>query len=142
MVEDVDAIQLILWRAASNSWLEYPYGSSLLFFRFPPRYRTQAKRGVWVMFTCKGPTSRHPQPRLKPEEKEVMRKKIRKFIDRKYIAPPPKCIKSLIKYFAVPKGIVDNKVQDWRVVFHAGANKVNDCVWAPSFMLPTINSLL
>ena len=71
-----------------------------------------------------------------------MRKKIRKFIDRKYIAPPPKCIKSLIKYFAMPKGIVDNKVQDWRVVFHAGANKLNDCVWAPSFMLPTINSLL
>jgi len=94
------------------------------------------------MFTCKGPTSRHPQPRLKPKEKEVMRKKIKKFIDRKYITPSPKCIKSLIKYFAVPKGIVDNKVQDWRAVFHARANKLNDCVWAPSFMLPTINSLL
>ena len=71
-----------------------------------------------------------------------MRKKIKKFIDRKYIAHPPKCIKSLIKYFAMPKGIVDNKVQDWRMVFHAGANKLNDCIWAPSFMLPTINSLL
>ncbi len=27
-------------------------------------------------------------------------------------------------------------------MFHAGANKLNECVWAPSFMLPTINSLL
>ena len=141
--EDVEAIRLILWRAGSNDWFEYPYGSSLLFFRFPARYRTQAKRGVRVMFTCKGPTTRYPQPRLKPDKKEVMKKKIKKFIDRKYITPPSgRQLKSLIKYFAVPKGIVDGEVQDWRVVFHAGANKLNECVWAPSFMLPTINSLL
>jgi hypothetical protein len=64
-------------------------------------------------------------------------KKIIKFVDRKYIAPPSGKIKSLIKYFAVPKG-TDN----WRIVFHAGANKLNDCVWTPSFCLPTVNSLL
>ena len=141
--KDVHAIQLILWRAGSNDWFEYPYGSSLLFFRFPARYRTQAKRGVRVMFTCKGPSSRYPQPRLKPDKKRVLKKKIKKFIDRKYITPPSgRQLKSLIKYFAVPKGVVDGEVQDWRVVFHAGANKLNECVWAPSFMLPTINSLL
>ncbi len=27
-------------------------------------------------------------------------------------------------------------------MFHAGANQLNDCVWAPSFSLPTVNSLL
>jgi len=81
LIEDVQAIQLILWRAGSNNWFEYPYGSSLLFFCFPARYRTQAKQGVRVMFTCKGPTSGYPQPRLKPDEKEVMKKKIRKLID-------------------------------------------------------------
>jgi hypothetical protein len=43
----------------------------------------------------------------------------------------------LIKYFAVPKGL-----QDWRIVFHAGANQLNDSMWAPSFCLPTVNSLL
>jgi hypothetical protein len=48
----------------------------------------------------------------------------------------------LIKYFAVPKGIINGIVQDWQTVFHAGANKLNDCIWTPSFSLPTVNSLL
>jgi hypothetical protein len=47
-----------------------------------------------------------------------------------------------IKYFAVPKGIINDVVMDWRIVFHAGANKLNDCVWTPSFSLPTFNLLL
>jgi hypothetical protein len=69
-------------------------------------------------------------------------RKIKKLIDNGYIAPPTKKIQSLIKYFAVPKGVVDDVVQDWRIVFHAGANKLNNVVWAPSFGLPTVNSLL
>ncbi len=83
----------------------------------------QAKWGVRVMFSSKGPSTKQRQPPLKPEEKEVLRKKIIKFVDWKYIAPPSGTIKSLIKYFAVPKG-----TDDWRKVFHAGANKLNDCV--------------
>ncbi len=67
----------------------------------------------------------------------MLRKKIKKFVEQKYIAPPASKIMSLIKYFAVPKGL-----DDWRIVFHAGANKLNNCVWAPSFCLPTVNSLL
>jgi hypothetical protein len=40
------------------------------------------------------------------------------------------------------KGIINNIVMDWCIVFHAGANKLNNCVWMPSFSLPTLNSLL
>ena len=94
------------------------------------------------MFTDKGPSSRRQQPPLKPDEKQVLRKKVKKFLERKYVAPYQGRISSLIKYFAVPKGIIDGEVQDWRTVFHAGANKLNDVVWAPSFGLPTVNSLL
>jgi len=94
------------------------------------------------MFTDKGPESRRRQPPLKPDEKQVLRKKVKKFLERKYVAPYRGKISSLIKYFAVPKGIIDNVVQDWRTVFHAGANKLNDVVWVPSFGLPTVNSLL
>jgi hypothetical protein len=97
----------------------------------------QAKQGVKVMFTCKGPSAKQRQPPLMPDKKEVLRKKIKKFVERKYIVPPAGKITSLIKYFAVPKGL-----NDWRIVFHAGANKLNDCVWAPLFCLPTMNSLL
>ncbi len=86
--EDVEAIRDILWRASENDWFEYPCGSHLIFFRFPQMYQLQAKRGVRVMFTQKGPTARRRQSPLDPDEKEVLRAKIRKFIERKYIAPP------------------------------------------------------
>ena len=135
--EDVEAIRDILWQVAENDWFEYPSGSQLIFFRFPQMYQLQAKQGVRVMFTQKGPMARRRQSPLGPDEKEVLRAKIRKFIERKYIAPPTGWIKSLIKYFAVPKG-----PDDWRIVFHAGANKLNDSVWTPSFSLPNLNSLL
>jgi hypothetical protein len=72
-----------------------------------------------------------------PDEKEVLRKKVKKFVERKYIAPPTNRIKSLIKYFTIPKGL-----QDWRIVFHAGTNHLNNCVWAPLFCLPTVSLLL
>jgi hypothetical protein len=89
------------------------------------------------MYVCKGPMFKRCRPLLKPNEKEVLQKKIIKFIKKKYIAPPCDQISSLIKYFAAPKGL-----RDWRMVFHTGANQLNDCVWAPSFCLPTINLLL
>ena len=37
----------------------------------------------------------------------------------------------------MPKGL-----EEWRIVFDAGANKLNDVVWVPSFFLPTVKSLL
>ena len=140
--EEAEGMRDILWRASENEWFQCPIGSRLLFFRFPRRYRTQALRGVRIMFTDKGPSSRRQQPPLKPDEKQVLRKKVKKFLERKYVAPYQGRISSLIKYFAVPKGIIDGEVQDWRTVFHAGANKLNDVVWVPSFGLPTVNSLL
>ncbi len=95
-----------------------------------------------MFYTCKGPSSKQWQPPLKPDKKAILRKKIIKFINKKYLAPLPGQIGSLIKYFAVPKGVIDNTVQDWRIVFHAGANKLNDCIPAPSFCFPTVNLLL
>jgi hypothetical protein len=134
--KDAEAIHDILWQATENDWFEYPLGSRLIFFRFPACYCTQAKQGVRVMFTDKGPSLRRQQPLLKPDEKEVLCKKITKFVEQKYIAPPTSWIKSLIKYFAIPKGL-----QDWRIVFHAGTNHLNDCVWAPLFCLPMVSLL-
>jgi hypothetical protein len=78
-----------------------------------------------------------------PEEREVLQRKITKQIGKGYIAGPQnRQHKSVIKYFAVPKGVVEGVAQDWRIVFHAGANKLNDAVFVPSFSLPSVNSLL
>ena len=127
----------LVWRAASNEWFEYPFGSRLHYFRFPKRYRTLARDGVPNFFVAPGPTRKCPQPTPTTEAKAVLQDKITKMIQRRYIAPPESKILSLIKYFAVPKG-----EGDWRVVYHAGANGLNDCVWAPSFYLPTVEALL
>jgi hypothetical protein len=89
-----------------------------------------------------GPTTRRKQPPLAPDEKEVLRKKIIKFVAKGYIGPIEDKISSLIKYFAVPKGSINGVVQDWRTVFHVGTNKLNICIWTPSFSLPTVNSFL
>ena len=132
----------ILWRATNNNWFEYPAGSQLLFFWFPARYATQALEGVRVMYTGAHPTSMERQPQLQEDARQVLQTKIKKMIDKGYIAPSTKRIQSLIKYFAVPKGVMEEGALDWRIVFHAGANKLNDVVWAPSFSLPTVNSLL
>ncbi len=138
------AMREIMKQAADNNWFEYPAGLRLHYFRFPECYCLQARNGVTVFFKDKGPTQMRQQPRLSgPDERDVFKLKISKFIKKGYIIPlEPGQIKSLIKYFVVPKGILDGAIQDWRVVFHAGANKLNDSVWAPSFALPSVNSLL
>jgi hypothetical protein len=134
---DVEAIAEIIWRAAGNNWWDYASGSRLHFFRFPKRYRLLARDGVPNFFMKPGPTQRLPQPQPTPEATEVLKEKMAKMIVRKYITQPTSKLLSLIKYFAVPKG-----EGDWRVVYHAGANGLNDCVWAPSFYLPTVEALL
>ncbi len=129
-------------QAANNDWFEYPSWSHLHYFCFPVRYQQQACDGVGIFFRDAGPTLMRAQPPLGINEKEVLSKKIMKFIKKGYIVPPTNKIKSLIKYFAVPKGILEDVVQDWQILFHPGANKLNDSIWAPSFSLPTMNLLL
>jgi len=46
-------------------------------------------------------------------------------------------LNSLIKYFDVHKGETDI-----RMVYDATVNKLNSCVWVPTFWLPIIESLL
>ena len=96
-----------------------------------------------VFFKDRDPTLMRRQLDLGPEEWEVLHTKILKFIKKGYIVPPHAGqVKSLIKYFAVPKGVLKGVTLDWHIVFHAGANNLNDSVWALSFALPSINSLL
>jgi hypothetical protein len=138
-----EAMQEIVRRSTGNDWFEYPAGSRLHYFRFPIRYQFQARDGTSIFFKDRGPTLMRCQPNLGPEEWEVLRTKILKFIKKGYIVPPRAGqVKSLIKYFSVPKGVLEGVTLDWRIVFHAGANNLNDLVWAPSFALPSINLLL
>ena len=137
MIYDVEAMREIVTRGAHNEWFEYPAGSRVHYFRFPVKYRNLARDGIPVFFMAPGPTSFKAQPPMQDAEKGVLKEKLLTMWRKRYIDVPSCRLNSAIMYFAVPKG-----VDDWRIVYHAGANGLNDSVWAPSFWLPTIDSLL
>jgi hypothetical protein len=128
----------MLWHNVHTNWFEFHAGSRLIHFHFPARYRTMACDGVPVWFERLGPTTRESQPIIAdPDLRTKAKDKIIKVVRRRYLITSGITIKSLIKYFAVPKG-EDNV----RLVYDAMANKLNECAWVPSFWLPTIDSLV
>ena len=97
-----------------------------------------ARDGVPIWFERLGPTTREAQPIISDLDLRAKAKeKITKVVRRRYLSTTCINIKSLIKYFAVPKGEANV-----RLVYNATANKLNGCVWVPSFWLPTIDSLV
>ena len=139
---DVSACRDIVWRASNNDWFEYPFGSRLNFFRWPAKYRSLARDGVPIHFLGPPPKSMKPQPGMDADEEKVLREKLLKIIKKRYIVVPDERLRSLIMYFGVPKGVFDGVIQDWHIVYHIGANGLNDSVWAPTFWLPKVDSLL
>jgi hypothetical protein len=101
-------------------------------------YRTMARDGVPVWFERPGPTTREAQSLISdPAIQANAKEKIGKVVRRRYLVTKDIIIKLLIKYFAVPKGD-----DDIRIVYNTMANRLNKCVWAPSFWLPTIDTLV
>lgn len=139
---NLESMREIVWRVWENSWFEYPAGSSLFYFRFPRKYRALARDGVPIFVKSELPSTIKPQPHSPPEARAVLQDKLPKMIERRYIGDPDGLLQALIFYFTVPKGVLDGVIQDWRIVYDAGANGLNDAVWAPSFWMPTISSLI
>ena len=136
--KDQSAIANLLWHSTHTNWFEFHAGSRLVHLRFPQRYRRMARDGVPAWFTKPGPTTKGTQPPITDSRlREKTREKIGKVLKRRYLISTGLAIKSFIKFFAVPKG-----EDDIRMVYDATANKLNECVWVPSFWLPTIDSLV
>ena len=128
---EIKACREIMWRASENKWFEYSAGSRLMYFRFPDRYRAQALEGVRVCFNEPGPTvwSSQPPP-LGPEAKEVLRSKISKLLNKRYLVPAEgacKCLKAVHKrsdafhIFLIPRLFTPR----WSRLFH----KLSDFVF-------------
>ena len=91
-----------------------------------------------IYFETAGPSTREAQPSIRdPERRAKVRTKLEKVIKRRYMLTTGLKIRSLIKYLDVPKGD-----DDIRMVYDATANQLNSCVWAPSFWLPTVETLV
>ena len=92
---------------------------------------------VEVFFERPGLTTRKAQLSVvDPKVREMIKDKILKVVKHRYLVSGVK-IKPLIKYFMVPKG-----EDDIRLVYDAIANQLNECVWVPTFWLPTIDTLV
>jgi hypothetical protein len=97
-----------------------------------------ARDGVPVFFESSGLTMKGKQPIIADADIRIKtREKIVKVIKRRYLLTTDLPIKSLIKFFVLPK-----REDDIRLVYNTTANKLNECVWVPSLWLPTIDSLV
>jgi hypothetical protein len=59
---DQGAITSMLWHSTHANWFEFNAGSRLVHFRFPERYRKEARDGVKFFFERPGPTTCKKQP--------------------------------------------------------------------------------
>ena len=133
---DLEAGRDCLVRAGEADWWEWLDGSRPFFWRWPKNARTDIRDGMRMWQTTSPPTSRHPQPPPKDEYlKAKMRDKLKTVRKRRYICKGG--VKNTTTYFGVPKG-----EDDIRVVYDATSSGLNDTLWAPSFGLPTVDSVL
>jgi hypothetical protein len=68
----------------------------------------------------------------------MVKDKIHKVVKCRYLLTSGIKVRSLINYFALPKGGED----DIWLVYNATTTHLNKCVWAPTFWLLTIDTLL
>lgn len=140
----LSGIRNLMWHVDNTNFFEYSSGSKTYYFRYPIFYKKMVRDGCPIHFEKPGPRLsksdlKHTQsPFPDASVREEMRKKVSKVRRRRYIVSTTiENILSIIRYFAVPKG-----EEDVRIVYDATASGLNECVWAPSFWLPTVDSLL
>jgi hypothetical protein len=114
----------MLWHTTHNNWFELHTGSRLVHLCFPIRYRMMARNRVPVWFEKPGPATREAQPLIADSALRAKAKeKIIKVVRRRYLMTTDLNIKSLINFFAIPKG-----EDDVRMVYDATVNQLNDCM--------------
>lgn len=126
-----------LVRALRSSWWEWLDGSTCYFWRWPEEVRKNVRDGFPVWVETKLPEYKRSQmfKGLNKEQMKALEIKVHKVISRRYLNKG--YVKSLINYFAVPKG-----VDDIRVVYDGTKSGLTDAVWVPNFYMPSIDSLL
>ncbi|KAL3801923.1 LOW QUALITY PROTEIN: hypothetical protein ACHAWO_010695 [Cyclotella atomus] len=123
--KEKEAMRHMIWHAIHTNWFEYKAGSHLYHFRFPIS-GGEAQDGVPIYFEKPGPSVMQRQPEFpNPAMRQQVKEKIEKVIRRRYLTKVSTGLKlkSLIKYFAVPKGL-----DDVRIVYDGTASGLNDSV--------------
>jgi len=133
--KDFDAGRDCLYRVAHSSWWDWSAGSRPMFWRWPKDARRGIRDGMMVFFMGESPVYSKPQQRhTNPTTKPLVESKLQKVIDRGYL-DNDQVIVSLTSFFPVDKG-----EDDIRMVYDGTKCGLNDSVWVPSFMMPTLAS--
>jgi hypothetical protein len=124
--------------ARRSDWWEWTGGSKIFFWRWPNRYREEARKGVPPYFIGDPPTLMGSQPPYTDEANRLkVKKKVMAVVKKGYIVrSSPGAIRSLMFMFDVPKG-----TDDLRMVYNGSKSGLNDALWAPWFCLPTIETM-
>jgi hypothetical protein len=137
LCKDIEIGRDAVGRAANSTWWNWDAGSTLFFWRWPKWTKTAVRDGVELFVDWANLPKYWKKQQWPEDDKSInkLRSKISNVRMKKYIQPG--FVKSLTSYFAVPKAETDV-----RIVYDGTACGLNDCLWAPNFMLPTVDSIL
>jgi hypothetical protein len=132
---DLESGRDCLARTAAADWWEWRGGSTPYFWRWPPHLRQLVTQGhpSWLL----GPLPAYKQPqRYEPDvnTRAKVKEKLENVLAKGYIEKGT--VTSLTSYFAVPKG-----TEDVRLVYDAARSGLNKVLWAPTFPLPSVDTL-
>jgi hypothetical protein len=116
-------------------WWEWHAGSRLFFWRWPQCHRVAARDGYAPFIQGSLPAYHRPQQgKTDSQYRNKVIEKLKTVRDKRYISRGS--VMSLTSFFWVPKG-----ERDIRMVYDATRSGLNEALWAPSFGMPTVDSL-
>lgn len=133
--EDADALRDCARRIGFSTFWAWDGGSRGFFWNWPPALRTNIRDGFLMWLRSSSVNWMEAQPKPTDKALPLMRKKLDEVRDRRYIDCGS--VKSLIRFFGVPKGD-----SDIRMVYDGTRSGLNAALWAPWFPLPTASSHL
>ena len=129
-------------KAVKRAWWctfwDWPRGSSIFFWRWPPDYQRVARLGLAPMFDGDPPTSMDYQPPYDDlEVKAKVKAKLQRVLDRGYVEMCDiQLVESLMYMFSVPKG-----QDDVRMVYDGTRSGLNESLFAPWFIMPNADTM-
>ena len=135
-IQEVNLGTKAIHKVYAATYWDWDAGSSLLYWRWPGQIMKEAKDGVPIHVS--GTLPKYKVAQVWPKDKAHKDKMIQKWckvIGREYVCQGS--VVSLTGSFPVPKG-----KDDIRMVYDASKCGLNDSLWAPNFLLPTIDTAL
>jgi hypothetical protein len=132
---DIEVGRECLWHAVNADWWDWSKGSRPFFWRWPAVLQCYVRDGFPPFMKGDPPAYRRPKPREKdPDIRDKVTAKLQAVKERRCIQKGK--VQHLTSYFSVSKGD-----QDIRMVYDASKSDLNSSLWAPSFGLPTVDTL-